>query len=264
MPRFSANLGFLWPGLPLLERIAHAGAAGFRAVELHWPYEIPAEKVRRACDRAGVRLLCLNTPLGDAGAGDFGLGAIPGREAEFLAGVDQAIAYAAAAGAGAVHCVLGVPPPGDRSAATATAVANLSEACDRARGQGLDIYIETVCPQAREGYFISRLEEAAALADAVGKGNLRLIFDVYHVASAQGDVLGNLQRYIDRIGHIQIASVPDRAEPDRGEIAYRAVFAAIDRLNFRGWIGCEYHPRGDTGTGLGWVRELGVSLGADF
>jgi hydroxypyruvate isomerase len=261
MPRFSANLGFLWPDRPLLGRIDAAARAGFRAIEVHWPYEVPAEETRRACSERGLAFLGLNTIRGDAARGDFGLGAVPGREAEFAAAIDQSIAYCVAAGAGAIHAMAGKIPPGRREEAREVFRANIAAAAAKAAPHGLTILLEPLNFRDAPDYFYTTAEEGEAMIRAVGAPNVRLMFDVYHVAISEGDVLTRLERFLPVIGHVQIAAVPSRAEPDEGEIAYRAVFDALDRLGYAGWVGCEYKPRGDTDAGLAWTKTLGVDLG---
>jgi hydroxypyruvate isomerase len=258
MPRFSANLGFLWSDRPLLDRVAAAAAAGFKAVEFHWPYDIPAEDIRRACDDHDLAVIGLNTPRGDAAKGEFGLGAAPGREGEFQSGFDLAVSYAQALGAKSVHVMAGVVSPASRPAATDAFIANLDAAARKA--SGLTLLLEALNPRDVPGYLCSRQEEAASIIARVGAANIRLMFDVYHVGVAEGDILRKLEKHMPMIGHVQIAAVPSRAEPDEGEIAYPAIFAALDRMNYEGWIGCEYRPRGDVSDGLAWTRRLGVSL----
>ncbi len=260
MVRFSANLGFLWPDLPLLERIEAAGKAGFRAIELHWPYDVPPEAVKEACARHRLRLLGINTPLGDADKGDFGLAALPGREAEFQAGLDLALAYARASGASAVHAMAGVVPDGQRNRARNVFMRNVSQAADKAAAQDITLLLEAINPRDAPGYYYSTISEVVDLMDAIDRPTVRMMFDVYHVAVSEGDILTRLERHLPRIGHVQIAAVPSRAEPDEGEIAYRAIFAALDRLGYEGWVGCEYKPRAGTDEGLRWTEALGVSL----
>ncbi|MCX5497672.1 TIM barrel protein [Kaistia dalseonensis] len=258
MLRFSANLGFLWPELPLLDRIEAAGRAGFRAIELHWPYDVPAAAVAAACDAADIVLTGLNTAPGDLKAGEFGLGALPGREAEFEAAVTQSIAYCRATGATMIHAMAGVVPFDARS--SATFVANLRHASAEAERAGLTLLIEPINPRDKPGYFYSTIEQAAEILERIGTPNVKLLFDVYHVGVATGDVLTRLTTFMPLIGHVQIAAVPSRAEPDEGEISYPAIFLALEELGYEGWIGCEYKPRGDTVEGLVWTERLGVTL----
>ncbi len=257
MLRFSANLGFLWPDRPLLDRIDAAAQAGFEAIELHWPYDVPAERVRAACARHGLTVLGINTPIGER-RGDFGLGAAVGRQAEFRAGFDQALRYAHEAGAEAVHVMAGLTDPAQKDEARRILSANLAEAAEQAAD--LTLLLEPINQRDRPGYFYSTLEEAASLIEEIGAANLKLMFDVYHVGVSQGDVLRRLQNFLPLSGHVQIAAVPSRAEPDEGEISYRAVFETLEKLDYNGWIGCEYKPRGDTNEGLRWLDALGISL----
>lgn len=259
MIRFSANIGFMWPDLSIPLRIAAAGRAGFRAVEMHWPYDTPKEILLAACRDAGVDVVGLNTPVGDSSKGDFGLGALPGREADFAAAVDLALDYATALGAPFVHAMAGDGHTRD-IVARRTLVENLRVAADHAERHKISLLLEALNPRDRPGYFYHRVEDALSVLEAVDRPNVKLMFDVYHVAVAQGDVLSRLHRVLPHIGHIQIAAVPSRAEPDEGEIAYDRVLRAIDATGYDGWIGCEYKPRKDTDAGLDWPAALGFPL----
>lgn len=258
MPKFSANLGFLWPDRPLLERIDAAASAGFKAIELHWPYETPADEVKRRCATHGLALLGLNTPLGDTAKGDFGLGAQAGRQSEFRDGFQKSMDYARIAGATSIHVMAGVVASADKACARATFVENLVFAAKSAAN--LTLLLEPINQRDKPGYFYSTIGEAAEIIAEIGAPNIKIMFDVYHVGVSEGDVTKRLERHLADIGHVQIAAVPSRAEPDEGEIAYRAIFATLDRLGYAGWTGCEYKPRGDTDEGLAWVKALGVSL----
>lgn len=258
MPKFSANLGFLWPGLPLLDRIEAAARAGFRAIELHWPFDIPAQDVRAQCARFGLTLLGINTAFGDAAKGEFGLAALPGREADFDRAFAQAADYARLSGARNIHVMAGVVVPPARDAARATLIGNLRRAAQSA--PDLTLLLEALNPRDVPGYFYSTVGEVAGIIGETGAPNLKIMFDVYHVGVAEGDILRKLAAFQPLVGHVQIAAVPSRAEPDEGEIAYAAIFEALDRIGYSGWVGCEYKPRGDTDAGLGWVRALGATL----
>jgi hydroxypyruvate isomerase len=256
MPRLSANLGFLWPGLPLLDRIDAAGRAGFEAIELHWPYDVPAEAVKAACARNRLKLLGLNTAVGNPG--EFGLGALPGREADFQSAISDAIAYCLASGATSIHAMAGVPPPDRRAAARATFQRNLEVASAKAARHGFTLLLEPINPRDRPDYFYSRVDEAASIIGELDAANVKLMFDIYHVGVSEGDILKKLERHLPIVGHIQIAAVPSRAEPDEGEVAYDRVLRAIDRFGYRGWVGCEYKPRADTDAGLRWIEAMGL------
>ncbi|TPJ88183.1 TIM barrel protein [Mesorhizobium sp. B2-5-13] len=258
MLRFSANLGFLWPDRPLVERIDAAAAAGFKAIELHWPYATPAELVRQRCIDHGLTLLGINTPLGDTGMGDFGLGAIDGRQSEFRRGFEMSADYARQAGATSIHAMAGVAAPDKGRQAKEVFIENLTFATNAA--PDLTILLEPINQRDKPNYFYSSIEAAADIIDRVGAPNLRIMFDVYHVAISQGDVLTRLTRHLPLIGHVQIAAVPSRVEPDEGEVQYTAIFAALEHLSYAGWVGCEYKPRATTDDGLAWAKTLGVEL----
>jgi len=255
--RFSANLGLLWSDRPLLDRIEAAARAGFRAVEMHWPYDVPASEVAATAHRTGVTLLGINTAPGNFAAGERGLGAIPGREREFQAALDQAVEYCRVSGASAIHAMAGNVAAADRERARAVFLANLRTAAAKAAAQNLVVLLEPLNSNDNPGYFYSTLTEAISLIDDLALPNVKLQFDVYHVARAEGDVLAKLDRYRGYIGNVQIAGVPARGEPDEGEIAYPVIFAALEKLPYRGWIGCEYRPRGDTDAGLAWMERVG-------
>lgn len=260
MPKLSANLGFLWSTRPLLDRIECAAKAGFRAIEMHWPYDTDPVAVKTACARHGISVLGINTPLGDASAGESGLAALPGRERDFKAGFEQTLAWALASGASAIHVMPGIVPESLRESATRTMVDNLRWASDRVREYGLTLLLEAINPRDKPGYFYSRLDQSNAVREAAGRDNIKLMFDVYHVGVAEGDALTKLAHYMPHIGHIQIAAVPSRAEPDEGELRYEVIFKDIDRLGYTGWVGCEYKPRASVEEGLKWVATLGLSL----
>ena len=220
---------------------------------------LPAAEVKAAVARHGMALLGINTVVGEPGK-DMGLGAVPGREQEFAAAIDQSIAYCLGSGAIAIHAMAGKVPPERLAEGREVLIANLKPAAQKAAAHGLTLLLEPLNQRDAPGYFYSTLEPAAEIIAAVGAPNLKLMFDCYHVGVSQGDILKRLERFMPLVGHIQIAAVPSRAEPDEGEIAYRAVFDEIDRLGYAGWVGAEYKPRAATDAGLGWVKTLGVSL----
>jgi len=256
MPRFCANLGFLWSDRPLLARIDAAARAGFRAIELHFPYAVPAGDIAAAVRRNGLTLLGINTPPGATERGEFGLGALPGRETEFQQGIDSAIDYSRMAGARSIHVLAGNIEPAERRSAREVFARNLKIAAKKADAHPLTLLLEPLNRHDHPRYFYSTLEEAASLIEELHLPNLKLQFDVYHIARGEGDVLTQLKRYLPLIGHVQIAAVPSRVEPDQGDIDYREIFEALRRLDYSGWIGCEYRPRGDTDAGLAWITRL--------
>ncbi|MEO0380997.1 MAG: TIM barrel protein [Pseudomonadota bacterium] len=246
--KFSANLGFLWADRPLPDAIHAAHAAGFDAVELHWPYDTPAAEVKAALDATGLPLLGLNTRRGDVEGGENGLAALPGREAEARAAIDEAIAYADIVGAGAVHVMCGFGAGPD---AHATFIANLRYAC---AAKDKIILIEPLNRHDAPGYFLSSTDQARALIAEVGAANLKLMFDCYHVGRTEGDITTRLADLRDVIGHIQFASVPDRGAPDHGELDYAHIFGAL--ADWPMPLGAEYKPGGDTDATLGWLAQF--------
>ncbi|GAC1327198.1 MAG: hydroxypyruvate isomerase family protein [Beijerinckiaceae bacterium] len=260
MVRFSANLGFLWPDRSLLDRIEAAAKAGFKAVELHWPYDVPAAEVRAKCEAHGLTLLGINTVRGNVAAGEFGLGALAGRERDFQEAIDQSIRFCVEAGGNAVHCMAGNVGPEDRGKARLVFVRNLQEASRKAAVERITLLLEPINPRDAPNYFYSTAGEGASIIEEARCPNIKLMFDCYHVGLSEGDVLAKLRRFFWIIGHVQIAAVPSRAEPDEGELDYRTVFKALETLGYDGWIGCEYKPRGGTDAGLAWTKALGVSL----
>jgi 2-dehydrotetronate isomerase len=240
MPRFAANLSMLFCERPLLERFSAAAAAGFPAVEVQVPYEVSASDVKAELARNGLVMLGLNTARGQPG--EFGLAAVPGREAEFAELFRQALDYAAAIGATAVHCLAGVVPPEKRPAADATFVANLARAADAAAARNVTLLIEPINTRDRPDYFLTRVEHAADVIARVGRPNVKIQFDCYHVQIMQGDLIKRIERHLPLIGHVQIAAVPSRAEPDEGEVDYPAVCATLDAMGYSGWIAAEYQP----------------------
>jgi hydroxypyruvate isomerase len=258
MPRFAANLGYLFTDRPLLERIDAAAHAGFQAIELQFPYDVPAIHVKAAIDRNKLTMLGVNTPPGER-EGEFGLAAVPGRERDWQALFGKALDYIVTVGGTAVHCLAGKVAVDQRPAAERVFIANLARAADLAAEKNIMLLIEPINPRDRPNYFLNRLEHAADIVGKVGKSNLRIQFDFYHMQIVGGDLLTRLEKYLPVVGHLQCAAVPSRHEPDEGEINYPAIFEAVDRLGYRGWIGAEYRPRGRTEEGLGWAKPYGVS-----
>jgi hydroxypyruvate isomerase len=261
MPRFAANLGYLFTDRPLLERIDAAAASGFKAIELQFPYDVPASQVKAAIERNKLTVLGLNTPPGE-GEGTFGLAAVPGHEREWQALFARALDYITAIGGTAIHCLAGKVPVEQRPAAERVYIDNLSRAADLAAEKNITLLIEPINPRDRPNYFLNRVEHAAAIMAKAGRPNIRMQFDFYHVQIVGGDLITRLEKFMPDIGHLQCAAVPTRHEPDEGEINYPAIFEAVDRFGFKGWIGCEYRPRGRTEAGLGWGRAFGLVPGA--
>ncbi|WP_306752454.1 hydroxypyruvate isomerase family protein [Paracoccus actinidiae] len=256
--KFSANLGFLWNGLPLPDAIRAASAAGFAAVECHWPYTIAAGETRDALHETGLSMLGLNTRRGDVTIGENGLSALPGREAEACAAIDEALDYARATGALAVHVMAG-NSSGPR--AREAFLANLDHACTEAAKDGIAILIEPLNPYNAPGYFLNSTGQAADIIRTLGAPNLRMMFDCYHVQIIEGDVVRRLTSLLDLVGHIQIAAVPDRGTPDHGELNYDYVLRAIHTLGWNRPVGAEYLPGGLTEESLGWMAAYTATNG---
>jgi len=250
--RLSANLGFLWPELPLCDRFAAAARAGFRAVELHWPYDERASTVRRAAEDAGVLILALNSPRGNVAGGEFGMACLPGREREFRDGVAMAFDYARMIGAGAVHVMAGIP--GDAVEWRDCLIENLRHAADAAGP--LTVLIEALNTSDNPGYAYATMAQADAIRRAVDRPNLRLMLDAYHEATGGHDPVAAWGRYRSVVGHVQIAGIPGRAEPDPAAPPLAGLVAALMRDGYEGWIGCEYRPAAGTDAGLGWRDRI--------
>lgn len=252
--RFSANLGFLYTDLNLPDAIHAAKAGGFDAVECHFPYDAPPQAMRGALDSAGLRMLALNTWPGDRDAGDFGLAALPDRADEARAEIARAVDYAVAVGMDAVHVMAGRT---DGSVAAEDQFReNLYHACDLAGAHGMNILIEPINTRDVPGYHLSDTDHAERIIDALGRSELKIMFDCYHMQIMQGDLAASLERLMPKIGHIQIAAVPDRGEPDAGEVDYKWLISHLTHLGYAGHIGAEYKPHGNTAAGLGWLNRL--------
>ncbi|MEH6834217.1 hydroxypyruvate isomerase family protein [Falsihalocynthiibacter arcticus] len=246
----SANLGFLWKELPLLEAIRAAKIAGFDAVECHWPYDTDAKDVRATLESVDMRMLGLNTSRG--GAGMNGLLALVGREVEARASIDQALSYAVAIGTPNVHAMAGFAR-GD--AAHNCFVKNLKYACTQAALRGITILIEPLNAYDAPDYFLQTTSQAAAIIAEVDAPNLKLMFDCYHVQIMEGDLSRRLIKLLPLIGHVQIASVPARSEPDCGEVNYAHIFMHLSKIGYGGAIGAEYKPVATIDAGLGWLKN---------
>ena len=248
--KLSANLGFLWNDRTLPDAIRAAKAAGFDAVECHWPYATPAEDIRAALDETGLPLLGINTVRGDVAGGENGLCALPGRENEARDAIDQALVYAVSTGARNIHAMAGFA---HGASAENTFVSALEYACSQARPHGITILIEPLNHYDAPDYFLSATSHAEELIERVDQDNLKLMFDCYHVQLMEGDVSHRLERLRPIIGHIQFARVPDRGPPDGGELNYAYVFDVIRQIGWDAPIGAEYKSSQPTDETLGWM-----------
>ncbi len=251
--KFSANLGFLWKELALPDAIRAAGASGFDAVECHWPYDTSPEDVIAALDDTGLSMLGLNTSPGEVKRGEFGLSAIPGREQEALGTIGKAIAYASATGTKSVHVMAG---NSQGAKAHDTFCANLDHACAMAAKHDIAILIEPLNHRDVPDYFLKTSDQAISIISQLGRPNLKVMFDCYHMQIMGGDVVGQFHRCLPHIGHVQIASVPDRGPPNGGELDYRLVLGDIAASGWPRPIGVEYRPTGSTEDSLSWLAEF--------
>ncbi|MGH8714502.1 MAG: 2-oxo-tetronate isomerase [Casimicrobiaceae bacterium] len=259
MPRFAANLSFLFTEVPFVDRFAAAAQAGFRAVEFAFGYDYPANELAARVRDNGLAQVLINAPPGNWAAGDRGLAALPGREHEFAAAMVTALRYAQALSCPRVHVMAGVAPWDDserRARHRSTFVRNLRYAAREAAAQGIELSIEPINQRDVPAYFLTTQAEAHAICEEVGAANLRVQMDLYHAQIVEGDLSEKLRRWLPQIGHIQIAGVPGRHEPDVGEVNYYALFALLDELGYEGWVGCEYRPLHGTVVGLRWMDKV--------
>jgi len=251
LTKFSANLGFLWNDISLPDAIRAAKAAGFDAVECHWPYVFDAGDVKAALQETGLRMLGLNTVRGNLEAGENGLAALIGRESEARAAIDQAIEYATKIDTPNIHVMAGFAAGEEPHK---TFIANLKYACAQADKHKITIVIEPLNHYDAPGYFLSTTEQAKAIIEEVGADNLKLMFDCYHVQLMEGDLSNRLKKLQPIIGHIQFASVPDRGTPDHGEVNYAHIFTVIADMGYVAPLGAEYKSQLQTDETLAWMK----------
>ena len=259
MPRFCANLSMMFNEMPFLDRFAAAAKAGFKGVEFLFPYDHPAADIGARLHDNGLTQVLFNMPPGDWAGGERGLASLPGRQQEFHDGVAKALDYAAALDCKLVHCMAGIPPAGLRpETAAALFATNVARAAETARAAGVKLVLEPINHRDMPGFFLNTVEQGAALVNAIGPDRVGLQFDIYHCQVTQGDLAKRMEALMPVIDHMQIADVPDRHEPGTGEIGWEWLFPRIDALGYKGWIGCEYRPVGDTVAGLAWMKRYGV------
>jgi 2-dehydrotetronate isomerase len=267
MPRFAANLSMLYPELDFLDRFEAAASDGFAAVEYLFPYAHEPRELAARLKANGLQQVLFNAPPGDWDAGERGLACLPGREQDFRAAVVVALRYAAALDCPRVHVMAGLVPQGmDRAAVQPTYVANLGWAAAEAAKQGVDLMIEPINTRDMPGFFLNRQDQAHELLAPISAPNVKVQMDLYHCQIVEGDVASKIRQYLPtgRVGHFQIAGVPQRHEPDIGELNYGYLFNVIDEVSAQcgwdGWVGCEYRPArgpepGGTPEGLGWLSR---------
>ncbi len=256
MPRFAANLSMLYTEHAFLDRFAAAAADGFDAVEYLFPYAWPAAQLSAHLRAHGLRQVLFNAPPGDWDAGERGIACLPGRTDEFRRGfLDQALPYAQALHCPRIHVMAGLVPPGTATEGLrAIYLSNLAWAARLAAREGVEVLIEPINQRDMPGYYLTHQAQAHAIVQEVGEPNLKVQMDLYHCQITEGDVAMKLRTYLaaGRVGHLQIAGVPERHEPDRGELHHAYLFELLDELGWTEPIGCEYRPRAGTSAGLGW------------
>lgn len=259
MPKFAANLTMMFNEVAFPERFAAAARAGFEAVEFLFPYDHTPQEVARWLKENNLANALFNMPPGDWAAGERGLASLPGREQEFREGVARALEYAQALGTKRLHAMAGLFPAGaDRNRHRETFIENLRYAAREVAKHGIALLVEPINTRDIPGYFLNTQAEGHAIREAVGEPNLKVQMDFYHAQIVEGDLAMTFRKHFDGVGHIQIASVPARNEPDDGEVNYRYLFRLLDEMGYDGWVGCEYRPRGRTEDGLGWMKALDV------
>ncbi len=257
MPKFAANLSMMFNEVPFPERFAVAAKAGFKAVEFLFPYDYAPAEVAAWLQEYGLKNALFNMPPGDFAGGERGIASLPGREAEFREGVAKAVEYALALGTPTVHCMAGLFPAGaDRARHRALYIENVRFAAQEMAKHGRILVIEPINPRDIPGYFLNTQAEGHAICKEIGLPNLKVQMDFYHCQIVEGDLTMTFKKYFAGIGHVQIASVPARHEPDEGEVNYRHIFKLLDEMGYDGYVGCEYRPRGRTEDGLVWLREM--------
>ncbi|MBI5720000.1 MAG: hydroxypyruvate isomerase [Burkholderiales bacterium] len=257
MPRFAANLSMLFTEAPLLERFELAARAGFKAVEMQFPYEAPAAEIRRRLDANGLTMVLHNFPGGDWASGDRGIACNPARQAEFRAGVAKAIEYATTLGVPQLNCLAGKPGEGvDEATTHRTFVDNVRYAAAQCKAAGLRVLMEPINNYDVPGFWLNRTGKALAIIDELKMDNVFVQYDIYHAQRYEGELAATMSKHLAKIGHIQFADNPGRNEPGTGEINFAFLFAHIDRIGYGGWLGAEYKPATTTVAGLGWLRSF--------
>jgi hydroxypyruvate isomerase len=257
MLKFAANLSMMFNEAPFLDRFAAAAAAGFSAVEYLFPYDFPADVLAEQLRAHNLENVLFNLPPGNWAGGERGTTCLPGREEEFRAGVAAAVGYATRLHTTRVHAMAGIVPPGANPAAVqATYIANVRYAAAELAKHGITLLIEAINTRDMPGFFLTTQAQSYAVLEKVGAPNLKMQMDFYHMQIMEGDLETKLRKYAAHCGHVQIAGVPRRNEPDTGEVSYPYLFDLLDEIGYSGWIGCEYRPAGRTVDGLGWFRRL--------
>ncbi len=256
MPKFAANLTMMFNEVPFLDRFEAAAKAGFKYVEFLWPYDYPPAELNAKLDQYDLKLVLFNTPAGNVVQGEWGVSAIPGREQESHQHIDTALEYALALGCPNVHVMAAVVPEGaDRTAYRQTFIQNVRYAADKFKPHGINVLLEALSPAVKPHYLLKSQLDTLEIVEAVQRDNVFVQLDYFHAQNVDG----NLSRLTDKLNgkfaHVQIASVPERHEPDEGEINYQYIFDKLDQLGYDGYVGCEYKPRAETVAGLDWFEK---------
>jgi len=261
MPRFAANLSMMYTEHPFLDRFAAAKQAGFTYVEFLLPYDHPAEKVKEALDKNRLQVVLFNLPCGNWAGGDRGIGANPNRVEEFRAGVKTAVAYAKILGVPRLNCLAGKMVAGvSREEHKKTLVENLKFAADAVGQIGVKQIVEHINPFDIPGFFLNRVSEVLDVIAEAKRPNLYVQYDIYHAARTEGNLTLTLREHFAKIDHIQVADTPGRNQPGTGEINFPFLFAEMDKLGYKGYVGLEYVPKPDTLSSLGWIKQMGCQL----
>lgn len=256
MPKFAANLSMMFTEVPFLDRFEAAAKAGFKYVEYLFPYEYPATELKAKLDQYGLKQVLFNTAPGNVAAGEWGVSAIPGREADSHCDIDLALQYAIALGCPNVHVMAGVVPEGaDREQYKQTFIKNVQYAADKFKPYGIKVLLEALSPQVKPNYLMASQYQTLEIVEAVGRDNVFVQLDYFHAQNVDGNLTRLTEKLNGKFAHIQIASVPERHEPDEGEINYTHIFNKLDETGYDGWVGCEYNPRGKTEDGLVWFEQ---------
>jgi hydroxypyruvate isomerase len=257
MPKFAANLTMLFNEVPFLDRFERAAKAGFEAVEFLFPYAFATADIKKRLDDNGLKLVLHNLPAGDWDAGERGIACHPDRVAEFRESVARAVEFGTALGVPQLNCLAGKAPAGVADDVLRnTFVANLRHAAGELKKAGLKLLIEPINTFDIPGFYLNRTVQAVSILDEVGADNAFVQYDIYHAQRMEGELAATMQKYLSRIGHMQLADNPGRNEPGTGEINYSFLFSHLDRIGYTGWIGCEYKPAAGTEAGLGWRQRL--------
>jgi 2-dehydrotetronate isomerase len=256
MPRFAANLSMMFNEAPFLERFNAAAGAGFRAVEFLFPYDYEPAALETRLRDCRLEIALFNMPPGNWAAGERGISSIPGREAEFRAGVEKALSYATRLGVRRLHAMAGIPPAdADPAACRSTLIENLKFAAAKLAEHNIMLLLEAINTRDMPGFFVNTQAQSFDICAAVNASNLKMQLDCYHMQVMEGDIATKLRHYASQCGHIQIAGAPERHEPDTGEVRYEYLFRLMDEIGYDGWVGCEYRPAGNTADGLSWFRR---------